>query len=298
MAELHNPFPGDGSGAEKPGPLLTRMFAAGRFALFAMIVFAFLKILGFLTSSISARLHALYLSALFGNAVVVVVAFAATAIMARLDHRAFGYYGLGKSPCGKRFGSGVACGFVALTALLVALRLSGMYFFGKAITHGEALAGYALVYATLFFVVALGEETLFRGYALVSLTEAISFWPAAIVLGIIFGASHSHHGQESYAGLIFAGLYGVVLSYSFLRSGSLWFAIGLHAMWDYAQSFLYGVPDSGVIVPGSWLAPRIHGPIWITGGSAGPEGSYLMIFVLAGIAIAIRRLYPPSRSQT
>ena len=58
-----------------------------------MIVFAFLKILGFLTFSISARLHALYWSALFGNAVVVVAAFAATAIMARLDHRAFGYYG-------------------------------------------------------------------------------------------------------------------------------------------------------------------------------------------------------------
>ncbi len=177
------------------------------------------------------------------------------------------------------------------------MRLLGVFYFGPAMQRGIGLAGFALVYATLFFVVAFSEETLFRGYALVSLTEAITFWPAVMVLALVFSWVHAGHAQESHAGLVFAGLFGVVLAYSFKRTGSLWFAIGLHAAWDFAESFVFGVPDSGVTVPGSWRAPVFHGPTWLTGGSAGPEGSYLMIFVLIGLIIAVRALFPVEQTE-
>jgi len=39
-------------------------------------------------------------------------------------------------------------------------------------------------------------------------------------------------------GLVAGGLVGLLFSYSLWRSGSLWWAIGAHASWDWAQSFL------------------------------------------------------------
>jgi membrane protease YdiL (CAAX protease family) len=273
--------------------LRARVFALGRFGIFVGLVFALLKLAEHFTEKIQAATF--YGDVIVGNARVLIVAMAATAVMAAIDKRGFGRNGLGDREFAKRFATGAVWGFVVLTLLLLVMRAAAVFHFGHVRTHGMGALGYAAAYAVMFFFVAISEETLFRGYALVSLTEAITFWPAVIVLAAIFAASHAHHGAESYAGLFFAGAYGAVLAYSFQRSGSLWLAIGIHTMWDYAQSFLYGVPDSGVIVPGSWLAPVIQGPKWLTGGLAGPEGSYLMVLVLAAMAIAIGKCYGPRR---
>lgn len=292
MADAFNPFGTEVAQARRQQSPVARLLALGRFALFAALFYVLLKIFGRLGASFGQRLNRLYWSALFGNLQVAVAALAATAILARMDRRRFGFYGMGKSPCGRRFGFGAAVGFLALTLLLCTMRLLGVFYFGPPVQQGTAFAEFALVYLALFFAVALAEENLFRGYALVSLTDAITFWPAVLVLAVIFGWVHAGHAEESHRGLVFAGLFGVVLAYSFKRTGSLWFAFGLHAAWDFAESFVYGVPDSGVRVPGSWRAPVFDGPSSITGGSAGPEGSYLMMFVLIGLVLAVRALFP------
>jgi hypothetical protein len=38
-----------------------------------------------------------------------------------------------------------------------------------------------------------------------------------------------------------------------------------HRVGDWAESFLFGVPDSGVVFRGRLLAPVLHGPAWLTG---------------------------------
>jgi uncharacterized protein len=283
----------DGQRGGSAAGLRTRAFALGRFGLFAGLVLVLLK----LADHFSGMIHpkSFYGDVTAGNAKVLLVALAATAVMALVDRRGFGRYGLGDPAFAKRFFTGSAWGFVALTLLLLVMRLSGVFYFGHVRTHGVGALQFALAYSVMFFFVAISEEALFRGYALVALTEAITFWPAVIVLAIVFGASHANHATESYVGLFFAAAYGVVLAFSFKRTGSLWLAIGIHTMWDYAQSFIYGVPDSGVIIPGSWLAPSIHGPNWLTGGAPGPEGSYLMVFVLAAMAFAIAKCYAPRK---
>jgi membrane protease YdiL (CAAX protease family) len=40
---------------------------------------------------------------------------------------------------------------------------------------------------------------------------------------------------------------------------SLWWAIGLHAGWDWGQSFFYGVPNGGWIMKGHFLAAHATG---------------------------------------
>lgn len=296
MSDTYNSFSAEAEETRRQQPVRVRVFAFVRFLFFAGLFYVLLQVFGRLMAGFSAKLQTLYWSALAGNLQVLAAAAVTTAVLARMDRKPFGYYGLGKSPCGRRFGFGALTGFAGLTLLLCVMKVAGVFEFGMAMEHGKELATFALIYATLFFVVGLSEEMLFRGYALVSLTEAINFWPAAIVLAILFGATHAKHGGESAAGLVFAGLFAIVLAYTFKRTGSLWFAIGLHAAWDFAESFVYGVPDSGVIVPGRWLSPAVHGPAWLTGGSAGPEGSYLMVLVFVGIVLAVRWLFPEAKS--
>ena len=62
--------------------------------------------------------------------------------------------------------------------------------------------------------------------------------------------------------------------------------------WDWGESYLYSVPDSGTYLPGHLLNSTFHGPIWLTGGSVGPEGSYLTFAVLVALWFVFDRVYP------
>jgi len=68
--------------------------------------------------------------------------------------------------------------------------------------------------------------------------------------------------------------------------------VGFPAAWDWGESFFYSVPDSGSVSPGHLLSSSFHGPVWLTGGSVGPEGSVLCFVVIAAVWMAFDRMYP------
>jgi len=141
-------------------------------------------------------------------------------------------------------------------------------------------------------IVALFEENAFRGYLLHTLAEGLGFWPAAVLMSLLFAAVHVQNPGESKAGIVAVFAFGMMLAFSLWRTGSLLWAIGFHFMWDYSESFLYGVPDSGLVQPEHLLSTRLSGPAWITGGSVGPEGSWFIFVLLATVALTIHFLYP------
>ena len=57
-------------------------------------------------------------------------------------------------------------------------------------------------------------------------------------------------------------------------------AIGFHAAWDWGESYFYGVPDSGELAAGHLLNVSFSGPQWLSGGTVGPEGSWLCTLLL------------------
>jgi membrane protease YdiL (CAAX protease family) len=120
-----------------------------------------------------------------------------------------------------------------------------------------------------------------RAYALFTLSDGIRFWPAAGLLSGVFGAIHLGNGGETWVGALAASLIGLFFCFTVRRTGSLWFAVGMHSAWDYAESFIYSVPDSGVTVTGHLLNSSFHGPAWLTGGTTGPEAS-VFVFVIIG----------------
>lgn len=132
-----------------------------------------------------------------------------------------------------------------------------------------------------FFLVAFAEETMLRGALLFWLSRSIGFSSAALLSSIAFGLLHTGNG-EPLLGAFSAGLIGLFFCLTLRATGSLWFAIGFHTAWDYGQSALLGCRDSGLASTGAWLNMVPHGPAWLSGSEAGPEGGVLC---LAGIGL-------------
>lgn len=112
----------------------------------------------------------------------------------------------------------------------------------------------------------------------------LAFWTSALIFSALFGFSHQSNPNESPIGMLSAGLAGMVFCFSLWRTGSLWWAIGFHTSWDWGQSFLYGVADSGLSIQHRLLATHPTGKPILSGGATGPEGS---IFILAILAVII-----------
>jgi membrane protease YdiL (CAAX protease family) len=143
--------------------------------------------------------------------------------------------------------------------------------------------------------VALFEEFLFRGYFQFVLTERAGFWTTAVFGSALFGAIHLANKFETPIGALGAGLIGLFFCLTLRRTGSLWFAVGFHAAWDWGQTFVFGVPDSGTTDPGHLLSPSIHGNPWLTGGIVGPEASVFLLIIVAGLWLAFDRRYRIAR---
>jgi membrane protease YdiL (CAAX protease family) len=214
-------------------------------------------------------------------------------IMSKIEDRPFREYGLPISEAfGKRFWQGVPFGFVMMSALVVGIAaFHGYSMEGIASTGGVAVK-YALLYAVCFLFTGFFEEFGFRGYLQYTLGSGIGFWPAALILSFLFGAAHLGNPGEAKIGAFMAGSFGLLAVFSLKRTGSLWFAVGMHAAFDWTETFFYGVPDSGMLAQGYLLKSSFHGPDWLTGGSVGPEGSYIVFVVLVLSGAAIHFMFP------
>lgn len=219
------------------------------------------------------------------NKIVNVVAFlVASLIMGRLEGRTLGDYGLPwKQMFGTRFWQGTAIGFAGVTALLGTMRTASVFQLRGLALHDADIWKWAGLYAVAFFIVGLEEEYRFRGYLLFTGTTGIGFWPSAVILSSLFGVGHISNAGETWVGALNAALGGLVFAGLLRRSGSLWLPLGVHAAWDWAQTYFYGVADSGAVLPGHLFNSSFSGSVWLTGGSVGPEGSVLCTLLLAVI---------------
>jgi hypothetical protein len=214
--------------------------------------------------------------------------------LSRVERRPWRVYGLPATGLlGRRLWIGVLWGFAAISLLMFALRVAGGYQFGHLALHGMRIARFAGFWALMFLFVGLFEEFLLRGYTQFTLARGIGFWPAAILLSCAFGLGHLRNAGEQWPGLLAVVCIGLFFCLTLRRTGSLWFAVGFHAAWDWGETFFYSVPDSGMVAPGHLLSSFLHGKAWLTGGTVGPEGSVLCFVVMALAWIAFDRVYRP-----
>jgi len=225
-------------------------------------------------------------------------AFAAGIAMSQLEERSFGDYGLPlRGAFGKLFWQGALFGLAEISAVIGVIATFGSYQFGDLAIHGADLLRWAAFWGAFFVLVGLYEEFAFRGYVQSTLAQAVGFWPAAVVLSAAFGFVHRTNPGESKMGLAGIVLTGLLWCFSLRRTGNLWFAVGMHASFDFGETFLYSVRDSGMLFPGHLSNATLAGPAWLTGGSAGPEASVCDFAILLIFFYVFHRLYP-SRARS
>lgn len=225
-----------------------------------------------------------------------VVAAVTTGLFAIYERRRIDDYGLPVSGAfGSRFWEGLALGiaWAGLDAL-------GMIAFGGMKVSGFALQGTALLTAALAWaganlVVGLAEEFWYRSYFLQTLWKSLGFWPAAIVIALIFTSDHYFYktGENLYDVVSLIG-FSLFACYTVLRTGSLWFAVGAHAAYDFMQLFVIGTPNGSQLPVNHLLHTSFPGPAWLTGGPLGTEASVLQyattVLAFAYVWLRFRRL--------
>lgn len=277
-----------GSSGLRPGWRLL-LYVAG----FYFLTYAALFISSPLISLIPETRAQKYYLLLVEDCVQFVAAVIPAIAMARLEQRSFFDYGLpARQTFGKNFWLGALWGVASLTMLLGVMRAVGVFYFGGVAIHGMRVFKFAVFWGVLFLAVAFYEEFITRGYTQFTLTDGIGFWPAAVVLSVMFGAFHLLNPGENWHGALGAGVIGLFWCFTLRRTGNLWFGIGMHAAWDWSETFLYAVPDSGIRGPGHFLNSTFQGSPWFTGGSVGPEASVLLFVVIGAMWIVFDRLYP------
>ncbi len=249
---------------------------------------------------------------LLGEGTALLSVLIATWLMGKIERRPNSAYGLGGKRRLPNFLSGLAWGVALLSLLVFTLRAAGLLVFDTRLLFDVSALRFAALWLSGFLLVGLFEETFFRGYLQFTLARGINgiygwlhtrysckqnahwininapgFWTAALLLSFGFGFSHRTNPGESPIGLVAAALIAVVFCLSLWRTGSLWWAIGFHAAWDWAQSFLYGVADSGMMVQGHLFATRPAGRVLLSGGLTGPEGSLFILPIVAATAAVI-----------
>jgi membrane protease YdiL (CAAX protease family) len=245
------------------------------------------------------------------QAITALLILAATGIMAWVERRPLGTFGFGGGRKVRHLAQGIFWGAASLAVLVGALWATGhLVFDGRLLGAGAAIRNAGL-FAVAFLGVAFTEEYLLRGYLQYTLARGCSgilaffgagersapggFWAAALVLSFLFGFGHAANPGESPLGLLAAGLIGLVFCFSLRLSGSLWWAFGFHFSWNWCQSFLYGVANSGTLIPGHLTASHPQGAALISGGTTGPEGSILILPLVAVLALIIHRTLKPGK---
>jgi len=233
----------------------------------------------------------------FLEAMQVLPLIAAAIVMAIIEKRTFADFGWPmREAFGKRFWQGLPYGFAMVSLLLASISaLHGFSLGSFALSRAEAVKDGAL-YGFGFLLVGVFEEFSFRGYMQSTLALATGFWPTAVALSILFGVIHLLNPGEKLFGAVMVTSFGLVAALSLKRTGSIWFAIGMHAAFDWGETFFYSVPDSGLVAQGHLLNSTLKGPAWLTGGTVGPEGSVFAFLVLAIAAAGIHFLFPARRS--
>lgn len=287
---------------EQP-PFQTGLFAnsgrAGAIArLFIYVAIAFMAFLAFSTI-IAVALHpqrAFFftpLGLLLNELSLALSAIGAAAIMALLENRPFGCYGLpSREILGKHFWQGAAWGLAEVTVLMLVIAAFHGYSFGNIALHVGDLARYALLWGVAFLIMGFSEEFLFRGYVQYTLGSVIGFWPTAVLGSAGFGAFHLYNQGESWVGAAGVVTIGMFFCLTLRRTGNLWFAVGMHAAFDFGETFLYSVPNSGFVGQGHLSNASLHGPAWLTGGSVGPEASVFSFLTIAVLFVLFARFYP------
>lgn len=274
--------------------------AGWRFALYVLIVFAFGSGVNFVLRVVFHQHPGITdfnaLRVVLSDSFLLTVFLIPALLLGKFERRTLGDYGLpARGAFGARFWEGIVWGFglqAVTIGLLVALgvcRISGF-----AVPAAQGLK-FGVAWGLAFILVGLAEEFSFRGYPQFTLTTGMGFWPSAILLSALFALLHLSNKGETWVGAVGVFFAAMMLVLPLRRTGALWFSVGLHAGWDWTETYFFGVADSGMQAHGYLLNTSFSGSKWLTGGTVGPEASVVALVILALAILLLHFRFPKAQ---
>jgi membrane protease YdiL (CAAX protease family) len=193
---------------------------------------------------------------------------------------------LGRSEAAREIGLGSFIGFGLFAIVIAVLWLLGVYR-----VNGISFAFLPVLGALAgAFVSAFAQELIFRAVIYRITEEWLGTWWAVVISAILFGLIHlSSAGATLLSAASVALEAGVLFAAAYALTHRLWLALGIHAMWDFANDGVFGVGlagQSGQSLHGL-LQASLNGPNLLTGGTFGVEASLITLVVtsIAGFLI-------------
>ena len=162
-------------------------------------------------------------------------------------------------PLFKAYGTGLSGNRIPelLVGLLLGFGMNGLLIL-FAMLHGDVHLYFDRFEIVPFFILLLAvfiqsaaEEIMCRGfiYQRVLRTYRGKFLLAVLVNGIFFGLIHMTNDGATPIAIIDIIICGIQYSAIVYYFDSLWMAMGAHAGWNFTQSILAGLPNSGNVFP-------------------------------------------------
>lgn len=233
------------------------------------------------SNSIAAALDSPVTALLIGPLMAVLVLLLYRIAAARIEGRPV--TDLARKGAARQVLIGAAGGFLLFAATIALIALFG----GYEITGWGSIAG-ALTVVGMMCAIAVAEEVLFRGVIFRLIQHRWGTWLALAVSAILFGLVHLiNPGATLWGAIAIAVEAGLMLGAAYVATGSLWLPIGLHVGWNITSVAIFGTIVSGGDAREALVTAITPGPVWLTGGSFGPEGSVIAIVVCSFVTAAL-----------
>jgi membrane protease YdiL (CAAX protease family) len=180
--------------------------------------------------------------------------------------------------------TGVSAGIALFAAIITILAALGSYH----ILGMDSVAVLVKPFAEMAMV-AVVEEILFRGVLFRIPERSLGSWAALVISSAIFALAHVPNAGVTVLAVAATVLAGVVFAAAYMATRRLWLPVGLHFGWNYISDAVFSVPTSGQAAKGL-LHGQLSGPVWLSGGEYGVEGSVLTVVAMLVAALYLLRL--------
>ena len=125
------------------------------------------------------------------------------------------------------------------------------------------------------------EEVATRGWLLTRIAARTNLPLAIGISSSLFGILHLGNAGVTFLSVLNIILDGVLAALLLIYTDSIWLVVAQHGTWNYVQGNLLGFQVSGTGADASIFSFTMgDGPVWLTGGAFGAEGSIITTLVL------------------
>lgn len=137
-----------------------------------------------------------------------------------------------------------------------------------------------LLYVIIFFLIAVSEEAISRGFIFANLYNQSNKYLGIIISSLIFGLMHVFNSSFNWIAMLNIVLVGIFFCQLYLKRMNLSIPIGFHFSWNLLQGPVFGFSISGFTTQGILKTESFSGSKFSFEGF-GLEGSLISTLVIS-----------------